>query len=54
MSATGLKHAKAGLAGFGPASQQVCVGSAVLSLGVGDGTVLLSQVEPQLTLVSEV
>lgn len=43
-----------GSAGLGQANNQVGGSPAVLSLGVGDGTVLLSEVKPQLTLVSEV
>lgn len=41
-------------AGAGQARQRVAGGPAELSLGVGDGAVLLTEVEPQLTLVSEV
>lgn len=47
-----------GTAGGSAGAQQPCdevAGSpTVLSLGVGDGAVLLSEVKPQLTLVSEV
>lgn len=41
-------------AGADQACDDVAGSPAILSLGVGDGTVLLSQVKPQLTLVSEV
>lgn len=41
-------------AGVHQACDGVAGSPAVLSLGVGDGAVLLSQVKPQLTLVSEV
>ena len=53
---SGLRFKSPGVvsASFGQAGQEVSVGSPGLSLGVGDCTVLLSQVEPQLALVSEV
>lgn len=41
-------------AGAGQAHQRVAGSPAKLSLGVGDGAVLLTEVKPQLTLVSEV
>lgn len=41
-------------AGAGQACADVPDAPAVLSLGVGDGAVLLTEVQPQLTLVSEV
>lgn len=41
-------------AGLGQAHNQVGGSPAILSLGVGDGTVLLPEMKPQLTLVSEV
>lgn len=33
---------------------QICCGHTVLDLGVGDGTVLLSQVQPKLALMAKV
>ena len=47
-------HTPAGSAGVHQACDDVAGGPAVLSLGVGDRAVLLPQVKPQLTLVSEV
>ncbi len=44
----------AGSAGGQQACDEVAGSPAVLSLGVSDGAVLLSQVKPQLTFVSEV
>jgi len=44
----------AGSAGLHQACEHVARGPAVLSLGVGDRAVLLPQMKPQLTLVSEV
>lgn len=44
----------AGSAGAQQACEEVAGSPAILSLGVGDGAVLLSEVKPQLTLVSEV
>lgn len=41
-------------AGANEARDDVAGSPAILSLGVGDGAVLLSEVKPQLTLVSEV
>lgn len=41
-------------AGVRQACKDVARRPAILSLGVSDGPVLLSQVKPQLTLVSEV
>lgn len=41
-------------AGLCQVSGHVRRGHAVLDLGVGDGAVLLSKVQPQLTLVAEV
>lgn len=41
-------------AGVRQACNDVAGRPAILSLGVSDGPVLLSQVKPQLTLVSEV
>lgn len=40
-------------AGVGQAGGDVPQAPAILSLGVGDGAVLLAEVEPELTLVSE-
>lgn len=34
--------------------RQICCGHAVLDLGVGDGTMLLSQVQPKLALMAKV
>lgn len=42
------------LAGFGQVGGHIHRGHAVLDLGVGDGAVLLSKMQPQLTLVTEV
>lgn len=44
----------AGSAGVHQARQEVAGSPAILSLGVSDGAVLLSEMESQLTLVSEV
>lgn len=34
--------------------RQICCGDTVLDLGIGDGTVLLSQVQPKLALMAKV
>lgn len=47
-------RAAAGSAGADQACNDVAGSPAILSLGISDGAVLLSEVKPQLTLVSEV
>lgn len=47
-------RAAAGSAGVHQACDDVAGSPAILSLGVSDRAVLLSEVKPQLTLVSEV
>lgn len=47
-------RAAAGSAGVHQACNDVAGSPAILSLGVSDRAVLLSEVKPQLTLVSEV